>query len=99
MIISNTLSSRGAKDVLSIMVEKGGDPETIAKEHNLIQIHDSSVLTVAVDTVLAREEKAVLEYKSGKLSALQYLIGQAMRESHGAGNPESLKKLLIEKLK
>jgi len=99
LVGDNSLSSRGAKDTLFILVEKNGDPETIAKENNLIQIHDSGALTTAVDKVLDREERAVLEYKNGKQAALQYLIGKAMRESGGAGNPESLRKLIEVRLK
>ena len=98
LVASEHLSSRGAKDVLLILVERGGDPEEIAKEHNLVQIHDPAILTAAVDTVLAAEAKAVEEYRAGKQAALQYLIGKAMKESRGAGNPESLKKIIIEKL-
>ena len=99
MAMSGKLSSRGAKGTLALMYgSEGGDPETIAKEHNLIQIHDSATLNTAVDTVLIREEKAVLEYKSGKLSALQYLIGKAMQESRGAGNPLELRNIIVEKL-
>lgn len=99
MLASQTLSSRGAKDTLLTMVEKGGDPETIAKEQGLIQVHDSTILTTAVDSVLAREERAVEEYKNGKRTALQYLIGKTMKESGGAGNPESLRKIIVDKLK
>ncbi|HEY4500949.1 MAG TPA: Asp-tRNA(Asn)/Glu-tRNA(Gln) amidotransferase subunit GatB [Candidatus Paceibacterota bacterium] len=98
LVASGELSSRGAKDTLFILVEKVGDPETIVKEHGLVQVHDSTALTVVVDTVLGREEKAVLEYKSGKQAALQYLIGKAMKESGGAGNPKVLRKLITEKL-
>ena len=98
MVISNKLSSRGAKDTLAIMHKEGGDPETIAKKYGLIQVHDSTALETVVDTVLKREEKAVLEYKSGKQAALQYLIGKAMKESGGAGNPDSLNKLILKKL-
>jgi aspartyl-tRNA(Asn)/glutamyl-tRNA(Gln) amidotransferase subunit B len=98
MVVSNKLSSRGAKDTLAIMYKEGGDPETIAQMHGLIQVHDSTALETVVDTVLKREEKAVLEYKSGKQAALQYLIGKAMKESGGAGNPDSLNKLILKKL-
>jgi aspartyl-tRNA(Asn)/glutamyl-tRNA(Gln) amidotransferase subunit B len=98
MIVSNRLSSRGAKDVLAEMYRHGGDPETIAKKQSLIQIHDSEILITAVDAVIVREEKAVLEYKSGKQAALQYLVGKAIKESGGAGNPENLRKIIIEKL-
>jgi len=98
MVAGRELSSRGAKDVLGILVEKGGDPEDIAREHNLVQTHDRVQLGATVDTILAQEEKAVLEYKDGKEAALQYLIGKAMRESRGAGNPEELRKLILEKI-
>lgn len=98
MFASKELSSRGAKDVLLIMVKQGGDPEDIAKEHNLIQVHDTGLLGTVVDTVLRKEEKAVEEYKSGKIAALQYLVGKAMKESKDAGNPQELQKLIIEKL-
>ena len=98
LVASHTLSSRGAKDTLLIWIEKGGNPEIIAKEHNLIQIHDAAALGTIVDAILAREEKAVQEYKSGKQAALQYLVGKAMKESRGAGNPLELQKLIIQKL-
>ncbi|HUY62271.1 MAG TPA: Asp-tRNA(Asn)/Glu-tRNA(Gln) amidotransferase subunit GatB [Candidatus Paceibacterota bacterium] len=92
------LSSRGAKDTLAILVAEGGDPAAIAKAHGLLQIHDPAALVGAVDAALAAEPKAVAEYRSGKQAALQYLVGKAMRESRGAGNPERLRELLIEKL-
>ena len=99
MFNSQALSSRGAKDTLLIMALKGGDPETVATEKGLIQIHDSTILTTAVDIVLAREEKAVSEYKNGKQATLQYLIGKVMKESGGAGNPGSISKIIVDKLK
>ncbi len=98
MIRDNRISSRGAKDILAEMYRSGGSPETIAENLNLLQVHDSAALSEAVNTVIAKEEKAVQEYKSGKQAALQYLIGKSMKESGGAGNPESIRKLIVEKL-
>lgn len=98
MFSEKLLSSRGAKDVLALMKTGGGDPGAIAREHSLIQIHDAGVLGTIVTAVLAREEEAVREYKGGKQSALQYLVGKAMQESRGAGNPAELQKLIIEKI-
>ncbi len=80
------------------MKANGGDPETIANERGLLQIHDSDALGTIVDTVLAVETKAVAEYRAGKVSALQYLVGKAMKQSMGAGNPQELGKLIVEKL-
>lgn len=98
LITSSTLSSRGAKDVLVLLVESGGDPEALAREHELVQKSDPAFLASVVERVITAEEKAVTEFRSGKQGALQYLIGKAMQESHGAGNPVQLQKLLIEKL-
>ena len=98
MIISNKISSRGAKDILLNMVGSGGDPENIAKELNLMQIHDAIALGGIVDAILTKEKEAVLEYKNGKPAALQYLVGKAMKESRGAGNPSELQKLIVERI-
>ncbi|MHB8660336.1 MAG: Asp-tRNA(Asn)/Glu-tRNA(Gln) amidotransferase subunit GatB [Minisyncoccota bacterium] len=99
LISSDHLSSRGAKDTLLILVEKGGDPEVIAKERGLIQVHDTESLRSAVKSVLEEEVKAVGEYRAGKEAALQYLIGKSMKATKGAGNPAVLKDLIIKELK
>ena len=99
MILLHELSSRGAKDVLRFMVLEGGDPEMIARNRSLIQIHDTEYLKHAVKDVLAEEAKAVGEYQAGKEASLQYLIGKSMKATKGAGNPSILKELIIEELK
>jgi aspartyl-tRNA(Asn)/glutamyl-tRNA(Gln) amidotransferase subunit B len=81
------------------MVEQGGDPEAIAKEHGLVQVHDTSVLKESIRNVLTEEKKAVEEYRSGKDAALQYLIGKSMKATRGAGNPALLKELIVEELR
>lgn len=98
MISEGHLSSRGAKDVLTIMMSEGGDPHHIADAKGLRQVSDPEALRSLVQGVVARETKAVEEYKGGKESSLQYLVGQSMRESKGAGNPALLRELLIEEL-
>ena len=98
MLIGKTLSSRGAKNILTMLVVDDADPETLARQKNLIQIHDMDALDVVVMTVLATETAAVSEYRAGKQGVLQYLIGKAMKESRGAGNPETIKSLLLARL-
>jgi len=96
MFADTTLSSRGAKDVLAILKAGGGDPEAVAKEQGLIQVHDADALRSAVKGVLAEEAKAVDEYRAGKEAALQYLLGKSMKATKGAGNPAILKELIIQ---
>lgn len=98
MFVENKLSSRGAKDVLAIMVEQSGDPETIAKDSGLLQVSDPDALRKTVQEVIAANLAVVAEYKAGKEASLQFLVGQSMKATKGAGNPGLLKELLVEEL-
>ncbi|HVM59060.1 MAG TPA: Asp-tRNA(Asn)/Glu-tRNA(Gln) amidotransferase subunit GatB [Candidatus Paceibacterota bacterium] len=99
LIENGKLSSRGAKETLAILATLGGDPEEIAASRGFMQIHDEGVLAAAAEAVISAEEKAVAEYRAGKEAALQYLVGKAMKESKGAGNPGKLRDILVDKLK
>ena len=98
MIKEEKVSSRGAKDILAHMYDSGGDPEKIAQERGLLQVHDPEALRTAIRKVLEEETKAVAEYRAGKEAALQYLIGKGMKATKGAGNPAMLKELIAKEL-
>jgi aspartyl-tRNA(Asn)/glutamyl-tRNA(Gln) amidotransferase subunit B len=105
LIASGDISSRGAKDLLSLLINesvasKNGllSVKSLAEKRGLIQKSDAASLVPAIEKVIADNPKVVAEYKAGKTASLQYLIGQAMKATRGAGNPEVVKKLLLEKL-
>ncbi|MES2668672.1 MAG: Asp-tRNA(Asn)/Glu-tRNA(Gln) amidotransferase subunit GatB [Patescibacteria group bacterium] len=98
LIADGSLSSRGAKDVLFVMLDKGGDPEAIAKEGGFIQVSDEGALLEAVQGVIKEHEDVAAEYRAGKESSLQFLVGMSMKAMKGAGNPAVIKTLLIEEL-
>ena len=99
MIHKNEISSRGAKDILKEMYDRGGSPSEIAKKKNLLQKSDEGELKNIVEKIIAENKKVADEYKNGKETSLQFLIGQGMRMTGGSANPEVLKKLFIELLK
>ena len=98
MINKNEINSRVAKDVLKIMVSKGGEPSVIVKELGLGQMNDESALIGVIEKIIAGNSAVVSDYKKGKEEAMQFLVGQGMRETKGSANPEILKKLLQEKI-
>ncbi|HWH07281.1 MAG TPA: Asp-tRNA(Asn)/Glu-tRNA(Gln) amidotransferase subunit GatB [Candidatus Paceibacterota bacterium] len=98
MIERGDLSSRGAKDTLVVLAERGGEAEEIAKELGLLQVNDREALAAVVATVVQSNPGPVEEYKAGKESALQFLVGQSMKASKGAGNPSVIRELLLEAL-
>ncbi len=99
MLGENKLNSRAAKDILVILTNEGGDPENIANEKGLLQKNDEGELKAIVEKVIAANEKVAEEYRAGKENALQFLMGQVMKESKGSANPgvviSLLKQILI----
>jgi aspartyl-tRNA(Asn)/glutamyl-tRNA(Gln) amidotransferase subunit B len=99
MIVDNTINSRAAKDILAIMVKDGGNPETIAKEHNLIQENDAEALEKIVDDIIRQFPEQSQEYINGKEGLMKFFVGQGMKETKGSANPEMLTELFTKKLK
>jgi aspartyl-tRNA(Asn)/glutamyl-tRNA(Gln) amidotransferase subunit B len=98
MIGDSKITSRGAKDTLAIMYKEGGSPEAIALKHGFIQKNDEGELKEIVEKIVAGNPKVVEDFKAGKAAALQFLIGQGMKETKGSANPEILKRIFTEVL-
>jgi aspartyl-tRNA(Asn)/glutamyl-tRNA(Gln) amidotransferase subunit B len=99
MIKRGELSSRGAKDVLKLVFENGGEPEALAKEKGLVQKNDPAEIRKIAEEILKENPAIVEEYKAGKESRLQFFVGQGMKKSGGSVNPEKMKEILLELLK
>jgi aspartyl-tRNA(Asn)/glutamyl-tRNA(Gln) amidotransferase subunit B len=97
MFLAGEVSSRGVKDILAKMAENGKEPQVIATEEGLFQKSDEAELIIMANKIIAENKEAVLEYKTGKVSALQFLIGQGMKATAGSANPQVLKSV-FEKL-
>ncbi|MDP3696817.1 MAG: Asp-tRNA(Asn)/Glu-tRNA(Gln) amidotransferase subunit GatB, partial [Candidatus Taylorbacteria bacterium] len=98
LIQDGILNSRSAKNVLVKMWETGADPSVVIKEENLTQVTDKEELKSVILKVIEANPKAIEDYKKGKGNTLQFLIGKAMAELRGRGNPEQLKKLFEDHL-
>jgi aspartyl-tRNA(Asn)/glutamyl-tRNA(Gln) amidotransferase subunit B len=98
MVESGEISSRGAKDILLIMMSVGGKPKDIATEKGLFQKNDMEELKKIIEQIIAENTKVVDEYKAGKATALQFLIGQGMKATKGSANPQILKTVFEEVL-
>ncbi|MEK7598294.1 MAG: Asp-tRNA(Asn)/Glu-tRNA(Gln) amidotransferase subunit GatB [Patescibacteria group bacterium] len=98
-VANGKISSSGVQVVLEEMYKKGGDPSQIIEEKNLLQLNDEKHLEEIVDKVLKEHQQSAADYKSGKENALQFLVGQVMKESKGKANPQIVQELLGKKLK
>ncbi|MES2006508.1 MAG: Asp-tRNA(Asn)/Glu-tRNA(Gln) amidotransferase subunit GatB [Patescibacteria group bacterium] len=91
-----SISSRGVKDALAEAFKGGGDIVEISKKY--VQQSDEGALTSIVEKVIAAHPAVAAEYKAGKEAALQFLVGQGMRESRGSANPTVLAELVKKAL-
>lgn len=93
MVGDSTINSRGAKDILAILFQHGGEPQKIAEEKGLLQKNDEGELKAIIEKLIAENPKVVADYKAGKEAALMFFVGQGMKASKGSANPEKLKEL------
>ncbi len=98
LIDKGTISGNIAKKVFALMFDTHKSPETIVKEQELQVVSDEGELLDLVKTVLDDNSQSVTDYKSGRAKAFGFLVGQAMKESKGKGNPQIINKLLKEEL-
>jgi len=99
MIVSDEISSRGAKDLLKKMFEEGGHAREVAEGNGLLQKSDKSELKKIVQKIIIQNKEVVAEYKAGKETSIQFLIGQGMKETKGRANPQVLRKIFEELLR
>jgi aspartyl-tRNA(Asn)/glutamyl-tRNA(Gln) amidotransferase subunit B len=93
------ISSRSAKDILAAYVEgEQSDPEVYVERHGLLQETASDKLKEVVREVISKNPSVVSDFRSGKTSSLEYLLGQCMRELRGAADPAALRTILEEEL-
>jgi aspartyl-tRNA(Asn)/glutamyl-tRNA(Gln) amidotransferase subunit B len=99
LVADGKINSSAAQTVLSEMYKTGDDPSRIIEEKNLLQVSDIRELEEIVQKVLETNAQSVADYKNGKTNALQFLVGQVMRETKGKANPGIVGEILGEKLK
>jgi len=98
LIQQGKISVSAAKTVFKVMFEKGGEPLSVVNDLGLHQVSDESAISSAIDAVISANPKAVADYKAGEQKSFGFLVGQAMKELKGKGNPQVINELLKKKL-
>ncbi len=98
LVESNEITRAAGKKILSAVFENDVDVDAFCEENGLNAKVDESAIVSLVEKVIAENEKAVADYKSGKTKAMQSLFGLIMKELRGTGDPAMIRKLLEEKL-
>ncbi|MBD3789886.1 MAG: Asp-tRNA(Asn)/Glu-tRNA(Gln) amidotransferase subunit GatB [Campylobacterales bacterium] len=98
-IEDDTISGKGAKDVLDFMMEnESRDINAIIDQLGLVQVSDDGAILAIIDEILANNQEKVAEYKSGKDKLFGFFVGQVMKVSKGSANPGKVNDLLKQRL-
>ncbi|MFA6427946.1 MAG: Asp-tRNA(Asn)/Glu-tRNA(Gln) amidotransferase subunit GatB [Candidatus Buchananbacteria bacterium] len=98
LIYQNKINSAAAQTILEKMFTTGADPEHILADQDLNQVSDSTELTEIVNKIIAANPGPTNDYKNGKLVAIKFLLGCAMKETKGKANPQVLEELFLQQL-
>ena len=88
------ISNTTAKQVLEEMFRTGEDPSNIIDTKGLWQMSDASDLEDIARHIVKENPKAIEDYKKGRTTSLQFLVGQIMKETRGKANPKLVQEII-----
>jgi aspartyl-tRNA(Asn)/glutamyl-tRNA(Gln) amidotransferase subunit B len=98
LISSGELSGNLAKQIFPKMFSSGEPAGTIVEREGLKQISDSGALEKIIADVIAANPKQVEQYRGGKTTVINFLVGQAMKATRGQANVAAVTELFKQKL-
>jgi aspartyl-tRNA(Asn)/glutamyl-tRNA(Gln) amidotransferase subunit B len=94
MVEEGAISGKMGKDVLEGMYAQGQSAQTIISSRGLSQISDDTELEKIAGQIIQANPKPVEDYRSGKMKAMGYLVGQMMKATKGQANPEKANEII-----
>jgi len=95
---AGSISGKQAKDILERAFATGEQPAEIIKREGIAQVSDTGALEAVAREIIAANPKAVEDYGKGKAAAVQFLIGQVMRQTKGSAKPDVIQPILVKLL-
>ncbi len=96
--LEDEISSSGANTLFELMLEDASSPADLAKQHDLLQVSDTSALLPVVNQVLADSPGQLSAYMNGKEGLIGYFIGQVMKAFPGSPDPKMVRQIILEQI-
>ena len=98
-IADNTISGKGAKQILDFMMEnESRDIDALIEQLGLVQVSDDGAILAIIDEILRTNQDKVEQYRAGKEKLFGFFVGQTMKASKGSANPAKVNQLLKVRL-
>ncbi len=97
LLKQNKITEEQAKKTINKFIPRSFAPEKEFKGKE--KISNKEEIESIISKVIKSNEKAVTDFKSGNPASLNFLMGQAMKESHGRADIKLVKSLLEKRLR
>jgi aspartyl-tRNA(Asn)/glutamyl-tRNA(Gln) amidotransferase subunit B len=96
MVRANEISRDAARQVLSRLVQDGGEPRRIVESEGLAALRggDDGELLAIVDRAIAADPDAAEKVRAGNMKAIGPLVGYVMRETKGRADGGEVTRLI-----
>ena len=99
MVAAKEVNQNAARDVLTKLVQEGGDPRAIVERDGLGAISaDDSGLAEIVARAIAADPDAAAKVREGNQKALGPLVGSVMKETKGRADGGEVRRLILEQV-
>jgi aspartyl-tRNA(Asn)/glutamyl-tRNA(Gln) amidotransferase subunit B len=98
VVADGTISNKTAKEIFPDILGSERTAHSIIEERGLKQVSDQGALREMVERVIAENPDNVRTYKGGKEKLFGFFVGQVLKASGGAANPNVVKELMKEAL-
>ncbi|MBP5204328.1 Asp-tRNA(Asn)/Glu-tRNA(Gln) amidotransferase GatCAB subunit B, partial [bacterium] len=85
-------------EILTEHIENGLDIDKEIEQSAKAKEESGGQVDQIVKDVIAKNDKAVADYKSGKVAVIGFLVGQVMQATKGTANPADVKNILEKEL-
>ncbi len=93
MMDKGEIPKRLGKEMIKEITMTGEYPEEYLSKKGLKMVSKQELKKI-VDKILQKNKEAVKDYKSGEEKALDFLVGQVLKEIKSAGNPREIREII-----
>ena len=100
MVAAKRVSRDAAREILTLLVAEGGDPEALVQREGLgvLGDEDGAGLAAIVDRAIAADPDAAAQVAAGNVKAIGPLVGHVMREIKGRADGGEVTRLIRERV-
>ena len=99
LIEGGVITGTVGRELLTVLVQSGGDPIELVDRKGLRQINDASEIARIAAQIVAANPDKLTAYRSGRTGLVGFFIGQVMTKTGGRANPELVKSEVEKALK